>query len=172
MESLTQMYLELRNPVYRYLYYLCGNSDQAEDLTQETFFQALISLARFRGDSSVKTWLFSIARNTYLKNLKKDRRLPTEKLSDNTRPELSFSDNTNDPLRYVLDQEEKSNLIRLIGRLPENYKTVLVLREYEGWEYGELAPFLNQTENWARVTYYRAKQQLKELYQINEGGDS
>lgn len=174
MENLTEMYLELRDPVFRYLYYLSGDSDQAEDLTQETFLQAILSLARFRGDSQVKTWLFSIARNTFLKNQKKSRHLTDTALIENIRSGLSKTGNkeyADDPLTQVLQKEEKSNLISMIGQLPENYRTVLVLREYEGWEYSELAHFLDKTENWARVTYYRAKQQLKGLYRTSEGGE-
>ncbi|HHV64671.1 MAG TPA: RNA polymerase sigma factor [Peptococcaceae bacterium] len=174
MENLTELYMELRDPVFRYLYYLTGDSDLAEDLTQETFMQALISLARFRGDSSVKTWLFSIARNTYLKNQKKSSRLLTVNLNDNRPltqsalpPAGGYAEN---PLTKIIRTEESANISRLIGQLPENYRTVLILREYEGWEYRELAQFLAKTENWVRVNYYRAKQLLKELYQAKEGG--
>lgn len=175
MENLTELYLELRDPVFRYLYYLSGDPDQAEDLTQETFFQGLISLARFKGNSSMKTWLFSIARNTYLKNQKKSKKLMTANLAENTRSDSLATDSkgyTDDPLTYILKEEEKRSLTQLINQLPENQKTVLILREYEGWDYRELAAFLGKTENWVRVTYYRAKQQLKEQYGTIEGGDS
>ena len=64
---LETMYMEYANTVKHFLISLCGNFDLAEDLTQETFYQALLSAHRFKGDSRVSTWLCAIARNQWHK---------------------------------------------------------------------------------------------------------
>src|SRR5262245_54188407 len=68
--SLEELYQRYRRPVQQYLYQLCGSADLAEELTQETFIRAHTGLLTFRGDCSVATWLFRIARNLYLKSLR------------------------------------------------------------------------------------------------------
>src|SRR4051812_27814071 len=78
--SLEELYRRYRGPVQHYLYQLSGSSDQAEELAQETFIRACGGLFTFRGDCSVATWLFRIARNTYLNSLRQrmDTRIDTD----------------------------------------------------------------------------------------------
>lgn len=83
MTNLKEMYLELREPIYRYLLNLSGgNTYLAEDLTQETFYRAILALPRFRKVSSVKTWLYSIARNIYLRKIRDEVKQKTTFLDD------------------------------------------------------------------------------------------
>ena len=84
-QELTKIYLDLREPVYRYLLSMTGDRDRAEEWTQETFYRALLALPRFRRDASVKTWLFSIARNTYLEKFRQQTRLRTFPLDERMR---------------------------------------------------------------------------------------
>lgn len=69
--SLDELYRRYRGPIQGYLYRLCGSADLAEELTQETFARACAAVIGFRGDSSVATWLFRIARNVYLNSLRR-----------------------------------------------------------------------------------------------------
>ena len=70
-EAFEALYGLYREPVRRYLYQLCGSSDLAEDLAQETFVKAYTGLLSFRGTCSAATWLFRIARNTYLNSCRR-----------------------------------------------------------------------------------------------------
>src|SRR5690349_13926066 len=82
LDALEQLYRRYRGPVQHYLYQLCGSLDQAEELTQETFIRAHTGLLTFRGDCSVATWLFRIARNLYLNSLRRPSpaRIETDEL--------------------------------------------------------------------------------------------
>lgn len=157
------MYLELREPILGYLLRLSGDYDLAEELTQETFFRAIQALPKFRKESSLKTWLFAIARNTYLSKLSKEHTkgiaftLIDEKL-------LNSGENDTDPAEQLLQKEQRLNMRKAIYCLQETYRTVIILREFEELSYGEIAKILGKTENWVRVTFYRAKQKLKEVY--------
>lgn len=168
MKNLTEMYLELRDPVFRYLLRLSGDYDIAEELTQETFYRALLAFPKFRRESSVKTWLYSIARNTYLSMIKKT--CPKEVIFtafDGTQ-HLSEGDYT-DPAEQLIENEQRTVLKKALSGLSETYRTVIILREFEELSYAEIASILGKTENWARVTFYRAKQNLKKVYVSVEG---
>src|SRR5688572_26537026 len=69
--TIEDLYQRYRGPVLQYLFQLCGSPEQAEDLAHETFVKAFAGLLTFRGDSSAATWLFRIARNTYLNSLRR-----------------------------------------------------------------------------------------------------
>jgi len=73
-ERLEELYTELHGPIYRFLAALTGDPDLAEELTQETLLQAILSLPRFRRESSLTTWLYAIARNQYRKHLARKAR--------------------------------------------------------------------------------------------------
>lgn len=161
MNNLTEMYLQLREPIFGYLLRLSGDYDLAEELTQETFYRALQALPRFRKDSSVKTWLYAIARNTYLSKIRSKGILFT---SLNEELLLSEESSTN-PAEQILENEQRMTMKRAIYSLPESYRTVIILKEFEELSYGEIASILGNTENWARVTFFRAKQKLKEIYE-------
>ena len=78
MQRLKELYDRYKGAVFGYLYRMTGSAQEAEVLTQETYLQALLSLHRFRGDSTVLTWLLRIARNQYLKQLRKrGREIPS-----------------------------------------------------------------------------------------------
>ena len=74
MKEMEQLYRRHKDELYRYLLALTGDREAAGDLLQETFLQAMLGIGRFRGESSVRTWLFAIARNLWLKSLRKKLR--------------------------------------------------------------------------------------------------
>ena len=76
------VYREYFDPVYRYALSLSGDAHTAEEITQETFFRAMRSLDRFRGESSLKSWLFSIARNAWISELRRKKAAPLEQAEE------------------------------------------------------------------------------------------
>ena len=82
--ALEELYRQYRGPVQRYLYQLCGSAELSEVLTQETFIKALTGLLSFRGECSVATWLFRIARNVYINSLRRPdpQRVDTDEFLD------------------------------------------------------------------------------------------
>ena len=152
MQSMDEIYRQHAQTVYRYLLGLTRDADLAEELTQETFYQAIRTSDRFDGSCRVSTWLCAIARNV----LKTHRRKhpPQEDVDDQILPTASAEDET-------LDRQGHLALLQQIHALPEPGREVLYLRLFGGLSFREIGSVLGKTENWARVTFYRAKEHLR-----------
>lgn len=153
-----QIYLEYYKPVYAFLMSRCGDEALAADLTQETFFKALKSIGRFRGDSSLNVWLCGIAKNTLISHWRRHRRETL--LEDTVLPESAAEELS--PAAGVEQAEQKLDIHRALHTLPEPYREVFWLRVYGELSFADIAALFEKTETWARVTFYRARAKLKE----------
>lgn len=156
MHDIEQIYKEYFNTVYKYLLVLSHNSDISEELTQETFTKAVIKINTYKGNSAISVWLCQIAKNLYLDYLKKNKK--TFDMGENL---LDLQEN-NSLENNVIEEEEKILLYKQIQNLDEKTREVMYLRLTGELSFKEIGTILNQTENWARVTFYRGKQKLKE----------
>lgn len=154
-DDIKSYYEEYGRKVYLYLMSLCSDADTAEELTQETFFQAVRSLSKYRGDCSVYTWLCSIAKNMWFRELKRRKRNPVAE------PDYSETDLSPPPDEIAELRDSKMNLLKQIHELPENEKEIILLRATGELTFREIGEIFGKSENWARVTFYRAKQKLK-----------
>lgn len=159
MINIEEVYNEYFKVVYRYLFCLTRNSDKAEELTQETFYRAVQKIDNFEGNCKISSWLCQIAKNIYLDELKKEKR-KTE-----LNEEVDIIDKEFDLENQVISQEDKISLYKKIHNLDNITKEVIILRINGELSFKEIGLVFNKTENWARVTFYRGKQKLK------EGGD-
>lgn len=159
-ETFEDIYENYFNRVYTFIYRMCGNEDLAEELTQETFFQAFRSFYKFRGDSELFTWLASIAKFTFFAYLRKNKR-ETEYL--NTDPWYSLlSEEENDPEKIVQKEEMSAAIHKILENIPAKYRDVVVLRIYAELPFSEIAEALKISENSAKVLFFRAKKMLFE----------
>ncbi len=154
--ELDQYYREHGRKVYLYLMTLCGEPDTAEELTQETFYQAMKHLGRYDGRSSVFTWLCGIAKHLWQKELTRRTRHPSAE-PDESRPDTAPS-----PDQIAELRDEKQRVLQKLHALPEAEKELILLRATAGLSFREIGALFGKTENWARVTFYRVKQKLKE----------
>ncbi len=145
------VYREYRELVYRFLFRLCRDDNLSEELTQETFYQAIRQWKHFQGRSSVGTWLCSIARNQYYSLLRKPRPVSLEEAPEPASP--GFAD-------AVANRSLAMSAYQALHRLPEPYREVFTLRTFCDLKYAEIAELFGKSESWARVTCYRAKQML------------
>ena len=154
MEPMEDIYRRHARTVYKFLLSLCGNADLAEELTQETFYQAIRSIDRFDGRCKLSVWLCQIAKHLWYQHLRKRKRevpLPDEP------PEFPIPSAE----EGLLEQEGRLELLRKIHALPEQQREVVYLRSFGGLTFREIGDVLGKTENWARVTFYRGKEQLR-----------
>ncbi|MBR3629598.1 MAG: RNA polymerase sigma factor [Oscillospiraceae bacterium] len=158
------LYQEYFPRIYAFLYKLTENRDLAEELTQETFYQAFVSFYRFRGDSDVFTWLASIGKHTYYRYLRKNRH-QIENLSAEQLIELYGEGST----EHLADTVERQLLMestrRALLALPKKYQDVTILRVYADMSYAQIGDALHISENSARVIYFRAKKMMMEAIQ-------
>lgn len=149
-------YEEFAALVYRYLYRLCHNADLAEELTQETFYQALRTVAQYRGECKPSVWLCQIARYSWYKYLNKNKIYANYETLDET-----IVDNKKGPLAEIIEQEEKATLYEQIKKLKPAVQEVMLLRIMEELSFQEIGFIVGKSENWARVTFYRGKEEVK-----------
>ena len=145
MQNIEEIYKQHSNAVYKYLFCLTGNADISEELTQETFAIAVKEIKKFKGNCKVSVWLCQIAKYLWYKELKKK-----------SRKNISIED-------IICDNDDKIRLFKDIQKLDEKTKEVVYLRITGNLSFNEIGEVLGKTPNWARVTFYRAKQKLKEV---------
>ncbi len=156
MQSIEEIYNEHSNTLYKYLLYLTKNEDIAEDLTQETFAIAVKEINKFKGECKVSVWLCQIAKHLWYKKIKKDKHISFEELNDEIEDYSRVED-------IVFENEQKIEIFKNMQKLDETSREVMYLRMIGNLNFIEIAEILGKTPNWARVTYYRAKQKIREV---------
>jgi len=154
---LEELFTAYYQDVYRYLYSLCRDASLAEELAAETFLEVVKSVALFREESDIKTWIFSVARHRWLRYLrKKTDTVPLEEL-----PKELLSPGK--PLEeQCWDRVLAERIRQLLDREPERTQTILGLR-LEGYSFREIGVKLGISENSARVIEFRAKQRIRDV---------
>lgn len=155
MSDFQKLYQQYAKPVYRFLLSLSGDADMAEELLQETFYQALLHIHRFEGRSSLYTWLCQIGKNAWLKECRRSRRY-----SDTALEDLNLPSREDSPEEAYIRKEEQERLRQAVRKLQPPYSDVFVLHVYGGLKLKEIAALHGKSESWARVTYQRARQQI------------
>lgn len=163
MQNIEEIYEQYCNTVYKYLFCLTHNEDIAEDLTQETFAIAVKEINKFKGNCKVSVWLCQIAKHLWYKQLKKSKKNESISLEE-LNEEIQAHETTED---IICKNEEKLKLFKDIQKLDEQSKEIIYLRMVGNLSFIEIGEILGKTPNWARVTFYRAKQKIKE---VNENG--
>lgn len=153
MAGFSDIYEQYAKPVYRFLLKLTGSEDQAEELLQETFYQALIHIDRFEGRSSLYTWLCQIGKNAWLKECRRKKRFSQDSLDQ-------VQDTAKSMESAMIEREEAKRIRQAVYRLEEPYKEVFILHTFGELKLKEIAQAFGKSESWARVTYYRAKCQI------------
>ncbi len=154
-------------PVYRLGFRMLGNAQDAEDVLQNTFMNALTHLPEFEGRSSLATWLYRIAANEALMMIR--RKKPEVNIedmqADDPNAELmphQFVDWSSLPENELLSEEGKNALDEAIQTLPENSRMVFVMRDVEGLSIKETADALRLTETNVKTRLLRARLHLRE----------
>lgn len=155
------------SPIYRLGLKMLGNPQDAEDVLQNTFINALMHLPKFEGRSSLSTWLYRIAANEALMLIRKKK--PEVNLEDaeaggndeNLLP-TQFADWSALPEEELLSGEGKKTLDSAIQTLPESMRIVFLLRDVEGLSIKETADALNLTETNVKTRLLRARMILRE----------
>lgn len=160
--DLEAVYREHSASVYRFLYAKTGSAELAEELTQETFYQAVKCIDRFDGTSKITTFLFGIAKNVWLNEYRRRKKAPV------SLPETEEAAVAPSAESDVLAKMGRDEILKMIHRIPDPGREVLYLRLLGSLSFSEIGSILGKTENWARVTYYRAKQQLIKEIQTDE----
>lgn len=162
VELYAQLIQKYEKKVYSFIYQLLKTYKMeayAEDICQETFYKAYKSLKTFRDEeASFSTWLYTIARNTTLSELRKSKYFEVS-LEDNvTAPQLSV---LLLPEQELLKNERAQKVREAINNLPEKQRSAVILREYEQLDYKEIASILDSTVSSVKSLLFRARTGIK-----------
>ncbi len=153
-----EIYRTYFNDVFVYIRKLSGDENIAEEITSQTFFKALSSINKFRGECDVRVWLCQIAKNCYFTYLKKNSK--TENI-DNLEV-LNIQDFTCDVNEIISNQEQSKLIHKALHAIPEPYKEVFMWRVFAELNFKEIGQIFDKSDNWACVTYHRARNMIKE----------
>lgn len=152
-----KIYLEHFNAVQRYLLKLCRNAQTAEELTSETFFKAMSAIDKFEGKSDIRSWLCQIAKNSYFSYLKEGKRtISLDSVSEKDNAGSDFEDR-------IADAESTIRILKALHSMKEPYKEVFNLHVFGELGFKQIAEIFGKTENWACVTYHRAKSKIQTI---------
>ena len=155
-ELFERIYRAYFGRVYHYLLALCRDHHLAEELTAETFFKALHSLDSFRGESDTGTWLCAIARNRLTDHYRtRQETAPLDEAAAHPTAENA------DPAVCAERTDTVMGLYARLHRLEEPYKEVFLLRALGELSFRQIGEVFGKTENWACVTYHRARKKLQ-----------
>lgn len=152
--DLDSVYKEYAVFVYRYLFSMCMEEDTAEELTQETFYQAVRSAHKYDGSCKISTWLCQIAKHLWYRELERRKKKGTKPVSEDM-PAAG-----NSPEEEVCLKEKLIAVFQKVHELDADMKEVFLLRITGTFSFREIGEILGKNENWARVTFYRAKQKI------------
>ena len=157
LEMMCEKYYKYVNS---YALSLCCDETLAEDITQETFCNAIKNIDSFKGNCQIETWVCSIARNVFL-NFKRQK--TTENIDDYT-----HIASEHDVFAHSFDKDMVRRVLAQSTTLPSPYKEVFYMKAVGDVPYTIIAEVFEKIENWARVTYYRARKMVAERVGNNE----
>lgn len=155
-----KMYNSFFLQVYSYVMTIVKDQSLAEEITQNTFFKAMTAKNTYEGKSGELTWLCGIAKNLAIDEWRKNSR---HTQFDEEVPEQQEG--------FAKEVEDKDSALRIhmvLHELPEPYKEVFQLRIFGELSFSQIGMIFGKTENWARVTYHRARLKIKERMDENE----
>jgi RNA polymerase sigma-70 factor (ECF subfamily) len=158
-------------PIFSFIYHFFQDSALCEDLAQETFLRAYRFIKSFRTGEKLSTWLFSIAKNLCIDELRRMQKGKTVQI-DAVDPETFVADGpmAGNPVSASILVQEGEILRRAIARLPEKYRSCLVLFYFNELSYEEIAKVMDISLSNTKILLFRGKKMLYELYREETGG--
>lgn len=154
------LYKNYYKDLYKYIYVMTLNSYDTEDILQNVYLKAMKGLKTFRGDSTVKTWMFTIARNECLNYIAKNKR---EIYLDTIEIPITM----NDIEQTMLQKESVDLVLQYIQSREEPIKSLLLLRLIEEKSFIQIGKIINKSDVWCRVNFFRTKKELVDLLEDN-----
>ncbi|MGI6709702.1 MAG: RNA polymerase sigma factor [Dethiobacteria bacterium] len=155
MPEIEDVYNAYFKDVYLYIYSLSGDKHVAEDITAETFMKAIQSIDSFKGNCDIRVWLCQIAKNSYFSYMRKKKK----DVDLETLPERADDCVVDD---MIVASEVSMKLHEVLHNLSEPYKEVFTLRVFGELSFKQIGRLFGKSENWACVTYHRARKKIKE----------
>lgn len=171
----TQLYGELiikyQDRIFNTCLRICGNFEDARDVTQDAFLKAFEKIHSFRNESTFPTWLYRIAVNLAITNKRNLRRRQTVSLDQNHSTHLTQADTltrrvdqtkSDNPAESIVQTELQQSVIIALQNLDDEYRSVIVLRDIEGFSYDDISKILGIPQGTVKSRLFRARMILRE----------
>ena len=169
MDAFAALIRKYQDRVYNGILRMCGNPDDAEELCQETFVKALENLATFRAESGFYTWVFRIGMNLTISHRRRAGRVKFHSLGaaagdeeSNRSRDLPADRRQRDPAEIVAEDEPNRRVLEALAELDDEFRAVIVLREMEEMDYGQISQALSIPVGTVKSRLYRARCLLQE----------
>ncbi len=176
-QAFEQLVKKTHDSVFRLLYRFVQNKDDAEDLIQEVYLEVYKSIQKFKGKSSINTWIYRIGVNKALNFLKKEKKHKgnlsiIQGGEDEDRQEIQVEADRSSEAGFKLENRELSVVLnQAMNRLPERQRSAFILHNHEGQSYQDIADILNTSLSSVESLIFRARANLKkdlsEFYKKN-----
>ncbi len=172
-DELERLYETYHHSIFQFLFYMVRNRQIAEELVQEVYIKVFHSYASFKGDSSEKTWLYSIARHVGVDWIRSQNRKKRKFLGIFQLTEREFQIRDEEPLpdEMIIEKEEIKEVYRMLGKCSFDQQQVIILRYIESLSINETADILGWTESKVKTTQHRAIKLLQTLLNENQHQD-
>ena len=150
-----EIYTTYFRDVFLYIRRLSDNEHLAEEITSETFFKAISSIESFRGDCDIRVWLCQIAKNCYFSYLKKTQRIYSIEDIETAEQSENFEER-------FFQKDAAMQIQKVLHDIPDPYKEVFMWRVFAEMSFKQIGQIFHKSENWACVTYHRARKMIKE----------
>ena len=150
-----KIYTTYFRDVFLYIRRLSDNEHIAEEITSETFFKAISSIESFRGDCDIRVWLCQIAKNCYFTYLKKTQRI--DSIED-----IEIAEQSENFEERFFQKDAAMQIQKVLHDIPDPYKEVFMWRVFAEMSFKQIGQIFHKSENWACVTYHRARKMIKE----------
>ena len=150
-----KIYTTYFSDVYMYIRRLSRDEHIAEEITSETFFKAISSIESFRGECDIRVWLCQIAKNCYFTYLKKTQRIDSIEDIEIAKQSENFEER-------FFQKDAAMQIQKVLHDIPDPYKEVFMWRVFAEMSFKQIGQIFHKSENWACVTYHRARKMIKE----------
>ena len=150
-----EIYATYFSDVYMYIRRLSRDEHLAEEITSETFFKAISSIESFRGECDIRVWLCQIAKNCYFTYLKKTQRI--DSIED-----IEIAEQSENFEERFFQKDAAMQIQKVLHDIPDPYKEVFMWRVFAEMSFKQIGQIFHKSENWACVTYHRARKMIKE----------
>lgn len=140
-DSFNELILRWERPIYALAYRTIGREEDARDVCQETFLRAFRALPGFRGQAKFSSWLYRITLNLCRDWMRRERRAPFIQVPEDTDPvEMAAATEPSEAIEDLVARRDLTRIVeRVMERLPEEQRTAIVLKEYHGLTFQEIA---------------------------------
>lgn len=161
-EGFNILFDKYKQELYGYIRKMVITHENADDVLQNTFIKVFKNIDGFRGDASLKSWIYRIAYNEALQLIRKNKRQATEHSE-----ELNSYSNTLFADPYFRGERVHKVLLEAVASLPERQKQVFELKYFEEFKYSEIAEMLKLSDGSLKASYHHAVQKIKEFVKLN-----